>query len=262
MAKDDFDNSIKVLDHGFVRIIEAWGSDERIVEAAGKPFSAWGPIDVQEPCPQCQGLGVVADPQYGQTSCPKCKATKIQTVKGLGDEKVLRDLRARGDNRPFETAGACFEVQAPLAVFDEWRAVRSHSYSEALAPYSDLPEFDYVPSVDRLMAKTPVKPTADLTVIHADQFMKAMQSKYRELEALRQQGIAWGIPEELTRLAVAQGRYVRARIAANICDWMAFLGEKAAQTARWEIRQYAYAVQRVLSVKFPQTMTVFEAKLA
>ncbi len=38
---------MKVLDHGYVKLVEHWGSDERIVEAARmstqKGFQGWGP---------------------------------------------------------------------------------------------------------------------------------------------------------------------------------------------------------------------------
>lgn len=40
---------IDLLDHGYVELIETWGSDERIVEAArmstGKGFKGWGTPD-------------------------------------------------------------------------------------------------------------------------------------------------------------------------------------------------------------------------
>lgn len=46
----------EVLDHGFVSLVETWGSDERIIEAArmstGKGFQGWGPLD----CPACSKL--------------------------------------------------------------------------------------------------------------------------------------------------------------------------------------------------------------
>ncbi len=52
---------MKVLDHGYCELVETWGSDERIVEAArmstAKGFQGWGPTcdvcgngDV-DPCP-------------------------------------------------------------------------------------------------------------------------------------------------------------------------------------------------------------------
>lgn len=43
----------QVLDHGYVQLIETWGSDERIVEAArmstGRGFLGWGPKDDGSP---------------------------------------------------------------------------------------------------------------------------------------------------------------------------------------------------------------------
>lgn len=51
------DTEIKVLDHGYVRLVEAYGSDERIIEAArmstGKGFLGWEPGT----CPVCDGTG-------------------------------------------------------------------------------------------------------------------------------------------------------------------------------------------------------------
>jgi len=38
--------TIKILDHGYVELVETWGTDERIVSAArmstGKGFKGWG----------------------------------------------------------------------------------------------------------------------------------------------------------------------------------------------------------------------------
>jgi len=39
---------IKLLDHGYLKLVETWGSDERIIEAArmstNKGFNGWGPF--------------------------------------------------------------------------------------------------------------------------------------------------------------------------------------------------------------------------
>jgi hypothetical protein len=64
----------KVLDHGYVELVESWGSDERIVEAArmstAKGFLGWGPK-----CSNCsrQRNRVISE-FYAPTSkpCPGC----------------------------------------------------------------------------------------------------------------------------------------------------------------------------------------------
>jgi hypothetical protein len=47
---------IPVLDHGYVQLIETWGSDHAIIEAArmstDKGFLGWGPHT--KPCPNAQ----------------------------------------------------------------------------------------------------------------------------------------------------------------------------------------------------------------
>lgn len=48
---------IDILDHGHLELVESWGSDERIVEAArmstAKGFLGWGGA----PCPECEKAG-------------------------------------------------------------------------------------------------------------------------------------------------------------------------------------------------------------
>lgn len=84
---------IKVLDHGYIRLIETWGSDERIIEAArmstNKGFLGWG------------------------------------TPEKPGDEKLLNYLWTHKHATPFEMAGLIIEIQAPIFVFREWHRHRT-----------------------------------------------------------------------------------------------------------------------------------------
>ena len=52
-------NPVKLLDHGYMKFVEHWGSDERIIEAArmstDKGFLGWDP----GPCEACSGSGRV-----------------------------------------------------------------------------------------------------------------------------------------------------------------------------------------------------------
>ena len=104
-----------LLDHGYVRLIETWGSDERIVEAArmstGGGFRGWP-----------------------------------------GDEKLLRYLWDHKHASPFEMAGMVLEVRAPLMVFREWHRHRTQSYNELSGRYVAMPDDDYAPTLDRVMA--------------------------------------------------------------------------------------------------------------
>lgn len=91
-------NEIKLLDHGYVKFIEAWGSDERIIESArmstAKGFLGWG------------------------------------TPEEPGDEKLLRYLYEHKHSTPFEFAGLTIEVKAPIFIFRQWHRHRT----QCLAP--------------------------------------------------------------------------------------------------------------------------------
>lgn len=101
---------IKLLDHGYLKLIETWGSDERIIESArmstAKGFLGWGPIA----CATCREEG------WPPENCEDKKP---------GDEKLLRFLWENEHATPFEMAGITIEVKAPIMVFREWHRHRT-----------------------------------------------------------------------------------------------------------------------------------------
>lgn len=116
----------KILDHGYLKLVETWGSDRSIVEAArmstDRGFLGWGGVD---PCENCDGEGLLRNPaNSGETqTCRVCGGTK----KVNGDEKLLRYLYTNTPphTSPFEFGGLIIEVQAPIFVFREWHRHRT-----------------------------------------------------------------------------------------------------------------------------------------
>lgn len=111
----------ELLDHGYLKLVERWGSDQSIIEAArmstNKGFLGWGPIE----CSNCCNGVVPTDETCEDTKpCSKCKGTG----RLAGDEKLLRYLYENKHSTPFEMAGLTIEVQAPIFVFREWHRHR------------------------------------------------------------------------------------------------------------------------------------------
>src|SRR5687768_11849567 len=133
-------DTIKVLDHGYVTLIEGWGSDERIVEAArmstGKGFNGWGPLE--ERCTACGGFGcrAVAGTDGNLGPCTACDGKGFRQVPG--DERLLAYLWNNKHSTPFEMAGVTIEVKAPIFVFRQWHRHRTQSYNEMSARYTPL----------------------------------------------------------------------------------------------------------------------------
>lgn len=253
------DSRIDVLDHGFVLLIEAWGSDERVIEGArmstGKGFLGWGPKGWICTTGGCE---FKTDCGHDGDRCPKCDFT-LRPVPG--DERLLRFLWENKHSTPFELGGATFEIQAPIFVFREWHRHRTQSYSELSARYTPLPDVNYIPSVERLMLGSDgknkqagtIKDAAVLTESSAESFRIALRKSYEAAEALYREALEGGIPKELARVHLPVGRYSRMRASANLRNWLAFLTLRCAPGAQWEIRQFAHAVSSIIKAKFPRT---------
>lgn len=250
-----------VLDHGYIELVETYGSDEAIVTAARqstqKGFLGWGPKG------RCTVCGWEVEEWRGTKCEGKCAQINSYTVAQIpGDEKLLRFMWENAHATPFEFAGAVIEVQAPIFVFREWHRHRTQSYSEASARYSPLPDVNYVPTVERLMqAGTSSKQTQALAPIDersAQIFRDVAARQYRDAQLAYEDALANGIPKELARIILPVGRYSRMRAAANLRNWLAFLTLRQAPNAQWEIRQYANALHDILTSKFPRTLALFD----
>lgn len=224
--------SVRVLDYGYVRPIEHWGSDERIVEAArmstGKGFLGWG------------------------------------TEEKPGDEKLLRYLWEHKHHTPFEMAGLTIEVQAPIFVFREWHRHRTQSFNEMSARYVPLPDVNYVPTVERLLINSKTNKQAgtvagseELTELRAVAFQKDIMRHYKQAQDIYEYALSDGVPKELARIHLPVGRYSRMRASANLRNWFGFLTLRMDPAAQWEIRQFANAVGTIVAEKFPRTWALF-----
>lgn len=255
---------MQVLDHGSIDLVESWGSDERIIEAArmstAKGFLGW---DAGR-CPVCGGAGstkgvglqVVLD-----VSCIACEG------KGTiaGDAKLLARLWKMNHATPFEMAGAIVEVQAPIFVFREWHRHRTQSYNEMSARYVPLPDINYLPTVERLMINSKtnkqagvVAGSSELTESSAVEYLGLLERQYQQQQWLYEAALSRGVPKELARLHLPVGRYSRMRASANLRNWLAFLSLRLDPAAQWEIRQYAKAVHGILAERFPRTLALFD----
>lgn len=254
---------IKLLDHGYLELIEAWGSDERIIEAARqstqKGFQGWGPV-----CVDCVESGKLLDPQPQDARCATCGCGGLMYS---GDEKLLRFLWENAHSTPFEFAGAVVEVQAPLCVFREWHRHRTQSYSEASARYAPLLDINYTPTIARLMSlggwnkqAGAVKGAPEVTPDRAHRMQHRITRVYETAQLEYEALLAEGCPKELARLVLPVGRYSRMRATANLRNWLAFLTLREAPNAQEEIRVYAHALHGLLRDHFPRTLALFEER--
>lgn len=219
---------MRVHDHGYVRLVEAWGSDEGIVAAARMStdgaFRGW----------------------------PE-------------DERLLARLWRDKHTSPFEQAGLSIEVRAPIFVVREWQRHRTQSYNEQSARYGALPAEDYLPTIERVLlgGQSPTnRQGSGAAVPHAaaEAWRTELAGLYEHAEQVYRLGIESGISRELARCALTVSRYSRMRASANLRNWLAFLALRLAPDAQEEIRDYARAVAALVAGRFPRTWALFEGE--
>lgn len=107
---------VQVLDHGYVELIEAWGTGR---DGVSSDPGGEHRFDLE--------VGII-------------EAARQSTAKGFqgweSDAKLLKYLYDHKHDTPFEFAGMVIEVQAPIFVFREWHRHRTQSYNEMSARYT------------------------------------------------------------------------------------------------------------------------------
>lgn len=221
---------MKVLDHGYVMLVESWGSDERIVEAARMStsggFRGWDT-----------------------------------------DSKLLRYLWEHKHYSPFEMAGLTIEVQAPIFVFREWHRHRTQSYNELSARYTTLPDLFYIPSIERLMAgrqssKNKQGSEEGFTEPQAIEFQHNMEEVNNHAREIYEYFLREGLSRELARLVIPASQYSRMRASANLRNWLGFLELRLGEGVQWEMKEYAKCVDTILTDLFPRTMMLFKTGMS
>lgn len=243
---------MKVLDKGYVKYIEHYGSDERVIESArqstGGAFKRWGPVQ----CPRCHGSGGLMD------VCTKCNDDK--TVPG--DEKLLRYMWENGHVSSFEFAGLVVEMKMPVFVARQIMRHWSCSFNEQSLRYVESDEDFYLPSLERMLnggqSKTNKQASgnelsltaAQLAKIHIDRAHADAWDHYTRLLSL-------GVAREIARGVLPVNTYTTLRMAGNLRDWLFFLQKRLPADVQWETRKYAEAIQVLIAEHFPRSHALF-----
>jgi len=270
------DEKITILDHGYIKLVESWGSDERIVESArmstAKSFLGWGP--------KCRACGDSFDGP--ERDCPNTiigGRPYIDCGRGghvfdaPGDEKLLKFLWDNAHQTPFEMAGLTIEVKAPIFTLREWMRHRvPFGYNEMSARYIPLPDENYVPhpadvelrSEAAAHSRNNQARGATPRIVHGSevaQWLHSLKKSYEMAQTVYEEGLRIGIPKELARLPVPVARYSVMRATANLRGWLGFIKLRSAPNAQYEIRVYSNVVADLIKQKFPRTYEVAKTSL-
>lgn len=223
---EKFNEPIKVLDHGLVRLIEHMGSDLSIVRNARVSYNA-----------------------------------EIRTGEDEGkDVKLLNYLVKNNHTSPFESCLFTFEVKAPIFVLRQWHRHRTWSFNEISARYAELPEEFYVPEMAQITGQSTSNKQMRTDEIHplAEHMRQAIYSAGGGAFATYKELIAAGCPRELARSVLPVGTYSHMFATVDLHNLMHFLKLRLHSHSQYEIRVYAEAMLQLIEPLVPHTVAAFK----
>jgi thymidylate synthase (FAD) len=220
------DNTVPVLDHGFVRLDDAMADDLSVVNGARVSF-ARRKEDMDE-----------------------------------SDEGLIRFLMRDRHGTPFEHNSFRFHIRCPIFVAREWMRHRVGSFNEFSLRYAKASDDFYVPAPEDVRSQLG-KPGAYSFEPVADEVAEAtrekLQAVYETAYEAYQELVELGVARELARCALPVGAYTEFYWTVNARSLMNFLSLRNADTAQREIRRYAAACERFLEQLMPVTYAAFVA---
>jgi thymidylate synthase (FAD) len=218
------ENTIRVLDHGFVRLDDAMATDLSVVNAARVSFA------------------------------------RRKDAMDESDEGLIRFLMRDRHGTPYEHNAFRFHIRAPIFVTREWMRHRIGSFNEFSMRYAKATEDFYVPEAEDVRSQVgkpgaysfePVSPEL------AETTREALQDVYEQAYGTYERLVEAGVARELARSVIPVGAYTEFFWTVNARALMNFVSLRAAETAQREIRRYAEACERFLAEKMPVTYEAF-----
>jgi thymidylate synthase (FAD) len=220
------ENTIQVLDHGFVRLDDAMATDLSVVNSARVSFG------------------------------------RRRTEMDEADEGLIRFLMRDRHGTPFEHNSFRFHVRAPIFVAREWFRHRVGSFNEFSMRYARATDDFYLPDPDDVRTQVgkpgaysfePVPPEL------AEQTRDELQAVYDQAYATYERLVEAGVARELARCVIPVGAYTEFYWTVNARALMNFVALRAHENAQREIRRYAEAVEAFFAERMPVTHAAFVA---
>lgn len=214
-------NEVKVLDKGFVALVEHMGGDRAVVQAARVSYRS-------------DGLG---EPER--------------------DRKLIAFLLNNKHGSPFEHAVLKFHVKAPIFVARQWFRHRMSSYNETSFRYREAPEEFYIPGRWRLQDTKNKQGSVPAIEFDHRYYGHELIKNCEHAMAQYKGMIAAGVAREMARMVLPVNLYTEWYWTVNARALMHFIELRSELHAQWEMRQYSNAIWPLFAKTMPWTAEAF-----
>ena len=224
-AEKLLDAEIKVLDHGFVRLVDYMGNDRRIVQAARV--------------------------SYGEGT------------KTFRDDAILIDYLLRHQHTsPFEHVVLELHCKLPIFVARQWIRHRTARINEISGRYSVMENEFYLPPRDQIKGQSEDNKQArslhELPPEIQEKVLEILRRDQGNVYASYQELLNDGIARELARVNLPLSMYTQWYWQMDLHNLLHFLELRMDSHAQWEIREYANAIAQITRAVAPMAYDAFE----
>lgn len=215
---------IKVLDHGFVQLIDVMGEDATVAMDARTSRGHQG-----EPRPW------------------------------EADAKLTKFMLDNGHTTPFEMIETKWLCKMPIFVARQWVRHRTASITEFSMRYADAGDLSagevqyYTPEIWRTQDPVNKQGSRPFTTAGiADGYTDAVDNSVKAYRRLIERGVA----NEMARMVLPVSVYTEWVWKIDLHNLLHFLKLRTDSHAQWEMQQYANAMLAQLCEEFPRLMEV------
>lgn len=219
----------RVLDRGFVELLDTLGDDRRCVAAARVSL------------------------RRDQKSLVDDSEAQMKRDQGL-----LHRLMADRHTSPFEHAIFQFRVRAPIFVVRQWFRHRFASYNEESGRYIKLEDEFFLPErLRERVGKAMDYTYADMAEPENGQTLDEIEALYEQARGLYERLLERGVAREHARMVLPVAQYTTFFWTVNTLSLMNFLNLRNSPHAQEEIRDYAVVIEDMFAAHMPWTHAAF-----
>jgi thymidylate synthase (FAD) len=220
------ENTVRVLDHGFVRLDEAMASDLSVANGARVSFA------------------------------------RRKDELDESDVGLIRFLMRERHGTPFEHNAFRFHIRCPIFVAREWMRHRISSFNEFSLRYARATDDFYVPEAEDVRTQVGKPGAYTFEAVDpelAEETREALREVYDHAYSTYERLVEAGVAREVARSVLPVGAYTEFYWTVNARSLMNFVSLRASENAQREIRRYAEAVEHFLELHMPVTHAAFVA---
>lgn len=217
---------IKVLDKGFVKLINFMGNDEQICNAARISYNT-----------------------------NKSDKTVEQNI------NLIRYLFRNEHTSPFEMVEFIFLIKLPIFVARQWIRHRTASVNEVSGRYSILKNEFYLPEPEQIKTQNKInKQGSDKSFILkiANEIIGEMENEQFHSACNYGNRIQKGVSKEIARINLPVSTYTEWYWKIDLKNLLHFLKLRLDSHAQWEIQQYGIVIAEIIKQIIPITWKAFE----